>query len=142
MSTPLSGNQISLSANPIPANVICVLSGYCQSAYTQFAQVQDQNGNVVAQITGGSIAPGQMSPPTGQSISFKAAAGTTYTVSIGNTGNGGKSPKAYNTVLAQYQTIASGTSTYMGVWLFISEDGADKDFNDSTVQLSWNLFSG
>lgn len=141
MSTPLSGNQIPLNANPIPANVICVLSGYCQASFTQFALVQDQNNNVVAQIGGSSITPGQMSAPTGQSFYFTAGSGP-YTISIGNTGPGGTAPKKYNTVLAQYQTIAQSTSTYMGVWLFISEDSGDKDYNDSTIQLSWNLRTG
>ena len=141
MSTSQPGNQISLAADPIPDGVICVLSGYCQSSYTQFALVQDQGGNIVAQIAGGSTTPTPMLPPSGQSISFTATNGP-YTVSIGNTGSGGTGPTAYNTVLAQYETIVSGVDAYMGVWLFISEDATDTDFNDSTVQLSWNLRTG
>ena len=137
-----SGNNISLSDNPIPAGVICNLSGYGQSALGQTAQVMDANGNVVAAISSPGSPTGGIQPmlaPTGQNSYFTANNGP-YTVSVGQTGT----PQT-SQVIKLYEPISFSTTTYAGAWVFITEDtpnGGDCDFNDATVLLSWNLHAG
>ena len=129
------GINISLVDNPIPGNVIVVLSGYTQSALKQTVTVKDSGGNTVATISGTGT------NPTSMGVSyFKSPANPgAYTVSITNSGS------QTTRVIKSYSSVAFGTTTYLGTWQFIAEDspsGGDCDFNDCTVYLSWNLKFG
>lgn len=138
------GTKVSLSNNPIPNGVIVTLIGYAQSAGAQTVAVLDNNGNVVAQIASkaGNSSIQAMLTSSGSGVaSFTSQAGSVGPYSVRITNSGGQTSQ----VLSEYQSVSAGTTTYAGTWEFLVEDtpnGGDCDFNDATVYLTWNLFSG
>lgn len=143
-STGVPGNAISLSEAPIPANVLVTLSGYAQSSAGQTATVTDTNGNVVATISsagtsGGSLASMTTSGGAGIATFTSSSSGVPYSIAITNSGS------QTSQVLPAFCNLAGGTTTFGSTWVFMVEDtpsGGDCDFNDCTVYLTWNLFSG
>ena len=143
-STGVSGTAISLATNPIPAGVLVTLIGYAQSANGQTATVTDTNGNTVASISSSGTSGGSlvmMTTSAGASIATfqSSSSALPYSIAITNTSS------QTSRVLPGYQALSAGTTTYGGSWEFFAEDtpnGGDCDFNDCTVYLTWNLFSG
>jgi hypothetical protein len=136
-----TGPSITLSINPLPPGVPCVLSGFAQSANGQTAKVLN-GATVLATISSpaGSGAVRPMVPSSGPIATFTSPADTSaLTVQISNSG------AQKSQVISSYETVTWGTTVYAGQWTFASEDvpnGGDCDFNDSVVMLTWTTKAG
>lgn len=125
---PVSGNGIPIT---LVAGKTVFWSVFAQAAWNQFVQLKDSRGNVVFTTAGAS--PGGHSPTQiGQSTFVVADQSGSYTLFIGI--NGGS---AWQQVLWDQMDINLGANVYLSTYTFISEDGADQDYNDSCVTLSW-----
>jgi len=130
---PVSGNGITITL-PIPPPApkqpfVVYYSGTTQAAKNQFIQLKDSKGNQVFTLSG-------QGPYATQS--FKATDPTgSYKVYIG-TNNGSQ----WSQVVWDEQVLNIGITAYFGIFNFISEDGADVDYNDSYLALYWFLFQG
>ena len=134
------GNNVQLPT-PIPNNVVVTLMGYAQTAANITASVVNSSGQTVASIskTGGATSPTPMTTSSGAAIATFNSGTATYSVRV--TSNSGQTAQ----VILTYATNAYSSTVYQGSYVFIAEDTpatGDCDFNDCTVYLSWNLFSG
>jgi mannose-binding lectin len=125
---PVSGNGIALT---VPTGKTAFWTVTTQAAWSQFVQLTDSAGNIVFSAAGAS--PDGHSPTQIGAGSFTAGdPGGNYRIYIGT--NGGQS---WSTVLWDVLPLQFNGTTMSGNYNFISEDGADQDFNDSCVTLTW-----
>jgi hypothetical protein len=125
---PVSGNGIALT---LVRGKTIFWTVNTQATWNQFIQLRDSDGNVVFTATGASAgghAPTQIGngsfvaiDPVGQ-----------YMLYIGY--NNGQS---WSSVLWDDMVVNLGSSIICSNYNFVSEDGADQDFNDSHLSLSW-----
>ncbi|WP_269714134.1 hypothetical protein [Caulobacter sp. NIBR2454] len=125
---PVSGNGIALT---IPTGKTVFWTVNVQASYSQFIKLCDSHGAVIFQATGAS-AGGHSPTQIGQGSFTAADASGNYTLYIGF--NGGSS---WSSVLWDDLVVNIGAQIYLSNYNFISEDGADQDFNDSHVSLTW-----
>ena len=125
---PVSGDGIAFG---IPNGKTAFWTVTTQAAWTQFVQLQDSAGNVVFTATGNS--PDGHSPTQIGSGSFTATdpAGN-YRIFIGIDGG-----QSWSSVLWDSLALALDGATMSSNYNFISEDGADQDYNDSCTTLTW-----
>lgn len=118
-------------------NLTCFLSGYTQTAATLTVSIfQAGNSKPLATITGG----GGGSAKAMSTATFQIQPGKTYYATVAVSGSS-QVPR----VLASYDALSYGTTTYVGGYTLCSEDtpsGGDCDFNDCVVNVNWTLFAG
>ncbi len=124
---PVSGNGIAFS---LPAGKTAFWTVTTQAAYNQFVQLKDSTGAVIFQSVGASS--GGHSPTQIGSGTFVTTGNSPYTIYIGI--NGGQQ---WSTVLWDDMIVNLNDTIMCSNFNFISEDGADQDFNDSAVSISW-----
>lgn len=124
---PVPGNGVAIALPPAKTAFWTVTT---QAAYAQFVQLKDPTGAVVFQASGAS--PDGHSPTQIGQGSFVIGPNGAYTVWIGT--NGGQ---AWSSVIWDEMTVSLGATIMCGDFTFISEDGADQDFNDSCVTITW-----
>ena len=137
-----TGPNVSLTSNPLPPNVPCVITGFVQSFAGQTAKVM--NGTtVLAQISAPAVGTGAvrlMAPSSGPIATFISPADpSAVTVQITNTGS------QKSQIVSSYGTTSSGTRIYTGQWTFAVDDsatGGDCDFNDAVITLTWTTSKG
>lgn len=130
---PISGDGIAIT---LPPGKVVFWSALVQAAYDQFVQLKDSNGNVVFTAQGPS-ASGYEPTQIGQGF-FQVPAGTgAYTVYLGT--NGGS---AWSSVIWDQDQIDTGGTTYLGRFLFGTEDAGDNDYNDTFFQMQWFEYIG
>ena len=129
-SKPISGEK-GVEVN-IPSNKYVVLTGYVQSAAGQSVQVKNSNGEVTATIKGDG-------DPAKMSTAAFTSDGNGYTVHFFNSGDGGFDSK----VIYNHMDISDGATKFAETWTFLTEDdpNSTRDYNDSTVQLTWTAES-
>lgn len=131
---PVPGSGIAIA---LPAGKAVFWSAVAQAAYPQFVQLKDPNGAVIFTASGQSP---DMHSPTQYGQGFfqvDPAATGDYTVWIGV--NDGQS---WQSVLWEESSLEMSGSTYFGQFSFISEDGADQDYNDTCLSLHWFEYLG
>lgn len=140
----VSGSQVNLTT-PIPNNVLCSLMGYTQTlGEITVSVISSTTGNPVATIQkkGPSTSPQVMTTASNNSIAtFQSGTDTYYIMVTSNPTD----PSGQMRVLLQYVSITFDSTAYSGTYTLIAEDlpsTGDCDFNDCTVYLSWNLFTG
>jgi hypothetical protein len=120
-------------------SLTCFISGYLQTADSVFVKVfaSSSPATAIATISGS----GRGGAPTALSTAvFEIMPGETYFASIEVAG-GGQIPR----VLAAYDALSYGTTTYAGGYTLCSENsptGGDCDFNDCLVNINWTLHRG
>ncbi|HXU38254.1 MAG TPA: fucose-binding lectin II [Blastocatellia bacterium] len=118
------------------ANLTCFLSGYTQSANSQTVSIfQTGSPTALATITGG----GGAGAKAMSTAAFQIQPGKTYYATVKSSGS--QVPR----VLAAYDALSYGTTTYVGGYTLCADDtpsGGDCDFNDCVVNLNWTLFAG
>lgn len=124
---PVSGNGISVA---LPSGKTAFWNVTVQASYTQFVQLKDSTGALVFQATGAST--GGHSPTQIGQGNFVINGNTPYQLYVGT--NGGRS---WSSVLWDDMTVYLTDTIICSNFNFISEDGADQDFNDSCVSISW-----
>lgn len=130
---PVSGNGIPIN---IPPDKLVWWSALAQSSGNQFVQLKDSGGNVIFTAQGASSSGGT---PTqiGQDNFRSADPSGNYTIYLGT--NGGAQ---WSRVLWSEDSVNSGTTIYLGKYIFAAEDGGDNDYNDTYLELQWFQFSG
>lgn len=125
---PVSGNGIGLI---VPTGKTAFWTVTTQAAWNQFVQLRDSSGNVIFTATGNS--PDGHSPTQIGWGSFTAQdPGGNYAIFIGIDGG-----SQWSSVLWDELPLILGGATMSANYNFISEDGADQDYNDSCVTLTW-----
>ncbi len=125
---PVSGNGIEFT---IPSGKTAFWTVTTQAAWQQFAQLQDSAGTVIFTASGAS--PDGHSPTQIGSGSFTAAdPGGNYRLSIGTDGGA-----QWSSVVWDMLSLSLDSTTVSASYTFISEDGADQDYNDTCVSLTW-----
>lgn len=124
---PVSGNGIAVA---LPPGKTVFWNVTVQATYSQYVVLNDPTGAQVFQATGAS--PGGHSPTQVGQGSFVVGGNGGYTLYVGI--NGGQS---WSQVLWDDMTVDLGGTVMCANLNFISEDGADQDFNDSAVSLTW-----
>lgn len=124
---PVPGGGVAIA---LPPGKTAFWTVTTQAAYSQFVQLKDPSGAVIFQASGSS-SDGHSPTQIGHG-SFVIGANGAYTVWIGV--NGGQ---AWSSVILDEMTVSLGDTIMCGDFTFISEDGADQDFNDSCVTITW-----
>lgn len=124
---PVSGDRVAVS---LPPGKTAFWTVTTQASYPQYIQLVDPDGVKVFQATGSSTG-GRTPTQIGQGV-FVVGPNGAYTLRIGHDDG-----SAWSTVLWDQQTVDRAGVTLGGVLDFISEDGADQDFNDSHVSITW-----
>lgn len=125
---PVSGDGIAVT---IPLGKTAFWAVTSQAAWNQFVQLKDSGGGVIFTATGAS--PDGHSPTQiGQGSFVAQDASGNYQLFIG-TNNG----SSWSSVLWDELALDLAGTTKEGSYCFISEDGADQDFNDSCTSLTW-----
>lgn len=127
---PVSGGGIAVSLTQ--GTVFWTVTS--QAAWDQFVQLKDPSGNVVFTATGAS--PDVHSPTQIGQGSFASEDGD-YQLFVGI--NGGQS---WSSVIYDYVPVSVDGRILSSSFAFISEDGADQDYNDSCTTLSWFEYKG
>ncbi|HEX8064592.1 MAG TPA: hypothetical protein VF535_15425 [Allosphingosinicella sp.] len=125
---PVSGNGIALT---VPTGKTAFWSVVTQAAWQQFVQLTDSAGNIVFTATGSSTG-GNSPTQIGVGTFVAADPGGNYNLYVGI--NGGSQ---WSSVMWDVLPLALGQTTMSSSYSFISEDGADQDYNDSCVSLTW-----
>ena len=130
---PVPGNGIAVN---FPVGKIVFWSATAQAADNQFVQLQDSGGQII--FTAQGTSPDGYSPTQFSQGFFQAAdASNNYTVWLGT--NGGAQ---WSQVLWTQDALTSGSSIYMGKYLFTTEDAGDADYNDTYLQMQWFQYVG
>lgn len=124
---PVSGNGVAVT---LPPGKTAIWTVTTQAAYNQFVKLVDASSATVFQATGSS--PGGHSPTQIGEGSFVVGANGACLLYVGI--NGGQQ---WSSVLWDEITVSLGATIMCGNFNFISEDGADQDFNDSHVSITW-----
>ncbi|WP_395945577.1 hypothetical protein [Brevundimonas sp.] len=124
---PVPGGGIAV-ALPVGKTVFWAVT--VQAAYDQFVQLTDSQGDIIFVASGGS--PGGHSPTQIGHGSFVAQDPQGYRLYVGT--NGGQ---AWSSVIWDSTALEVGGVPTSTNYNFISEDGADQDFNDSHVSITW-----
>ncbi|AUG99311.1 hypothetical protein PCO86_19285 [Pectobacteriaceae bacterium CE70] len=124
---PVSGNGIPIT---LPVGKTVFWTADVQASYSQFIQVRDSTNTVVIQSSGAST--GGHSPTQIGQGSFVTAGTGVYTIFLGY--NNGQS---WSQVMWDEMTLIIGSQIFSSCFNFITEDGADQDFNDSCLTLTW-----
>lgn len=125
---PVSGGGIAVA---IPQGKTAFWTVTAQAAVSQFVQLRDSLGNVVFTASGAS--PGGHSPSQLGAGAFVANDPTgAYTLYVGT--NGGQT---WSSVLWDSIPLTLGGAVMNTTVNFISEDGADQDYNDSHTAITW-----
>ncbi|RMB12040.1 hypothetical protein [Eilatimonas milleporae] len=131
---PVTGDGIAIT---LPKGKMIFWSAVAQATYQQFVQVKDSGGTVIFEASGSS-ADGHSPTQYGQGMFQTNPSGDGgYTVWIGlNNGAG------WQQVLWDKCGISHSGTDYYSQYTFISEDGADEDFNDTCLTLQWFEYLG
>ncbi|MBN3216849.1 hypothetical protein CUU54_13315 [Pectobacterium polaris] len=124
---PVSGNGIAIS---LPQGKTVFWTVNVQASWQQFVQVRDSNNQLVFQASGAS--QGGHSPTQIGNGTFVTTGNGTYTIYLGV--NNGQS---WSQVMWDEITLNIGNKVYSSGFNFITEDGADQDFNDTCLTLTW-----
>lgn len=124
---PVSGNGVAIT---LPPGKTAIWTVTTQAAYNQYVRLNDSTGATVFQATGAS--PGGHSPNQIGEGTFVVSQNGAYTLYVGV--NGGQQ---WSQVIWDEITVSLGATMKCGNFNFISEDGADQDFNDSCVSITW-----
>ncbi|MDT3250445.1 hypothetical protein QZQ97_05795 [Serratia sp. root2] len=124
---PVSGNGIAIT---LPVGKTLFWTANVQASYSQYVLVRDSTNQVVIESKGAST--GGHSPTQIGQGSFVTAGSGVYTVFIGY--NDGQS---WSQVMWDEIALNIGSQIYSSCFNFISEDGADQDFNDTCLTLTW-----
>ena len=125
---PVLGNGIPVS---LPQGKTVCWTVTVQAADSQFVQLRDSQGNVIFTATGAS--PGGHSPTQIGASSFVAGdASGAYALFVGVNGGQAWSSVLWDSIPLMLDGTAMSTNLN-----FISEDGADQDFNDSHTSITW-----
>lgn len=124
---PVSGNGIAVS---LPPGKTAFWTATTQASYNQFVQLKDSGGNVVFTASGASL--GGHSPTQIGSGGFVVDDDGNYMLYIGV--NNGAS---WSNVLWDDLIVYLGQTIMCSNFNFIAEDGADQDYNDIHVSLTW-----
>ncbi len=124
---PVSGGGIAVA---LPQGKSVFWTVTVQAADAQFVQLTDSQGGVVFTASGAS--PGGHSPTLIGNGTFVAEDPSGYRLYVGT--NGGQ---AWSIVLWDEIPLMMNGVTLSANYNFISEDGADQDFNDSHVSITW-----
>jgi hypothetical protein len=124
---PVSGNGIAVT---LPPGKTVFWNVTTQASYNQYVLLSNSSGSRVFLATGAST--GGHSPTQIGQGSFVVDATGNYTIYIGI--NGGAQ---YSQVLWDDMTVFLNSIIVCSNLNYISEDGADQDFNDSAVSLTW-----
>lgn len=124
---PVSGSVISVA---LPPGKTVFWTVTAQASYNQFVKLIDGTGAAIFQSTGASTG-GHAPTQIGQG-SFVVNNNGSYSLAIGI--NGGQS---WSTVMWDDMTVNLGDTIICSNLNFIAEDGADQDFNDVCVSISW-----
>ncbi|HEX7884718.1 MAG TPA: hypothetical protein VF474_01960 [Phenylobacterium sp.] len=122
---PVPGNGVPID---LPLGKIVFWSAVVQAANNQFVQLKDSNNAVLFTAQGSGVAPTQI----GQGFFQVSATSQACTVWLGIDGGA-----QWSQVLWTQDAVSDGGSVCMGKYLFVSEDGADQDFNDTCLQIQW-----
>lgn len=127
-SGPVSGNGIPIT---LPPGKTVFWTVNTQAAWDQFVVLADSQGHAIFTASGSS--PGGHSPTQIGAGTFVAGDATgKYKLIVGI--NGGQS---WSQVIWDEITLSLGGTVLSGNYNFIAEDGADQDFNDTHVSLTW-----
>ncbi|MFE4124863.1 fucose-binding lectin II [Kosakonia sp. YIM B13605] len=124
---PVSGNGIAIT---LPPGKTVFWTANVQASWAQYVQVRDFSNNPVFQANGAST--GGHSPTQIGQGTFVASGTGAYTVYLGY--NNGQS---WSQVMWEEMTLNIGSQIYFSSFNFIAEDGADQDFNDTCLTLTW-----
>ncbi|MFJ5504737.1 hypothetical protein ACIPUO_11120 [Pectobacterium carotovorum] len=124
---PVSGNGIVIS---LPQGKTVFWTVNVQASWQQFVQVRDSNNQLVFQASGAS--QGGHSPTQIGNGTFVTTGNGAYTIYLGV--NNGQS---WSQVMWDEITLNIGNKVYSSSFNFITEDGADQDFNDTCLTLTW-----
>lgn len=124
--TPVSGAAITVN---LPPGKTAFWTIVAQASYPQYVQLLDSGGVQVFEVTGSSTG-GRTPTQIGQGV-FTVGPNP-YTLRMGYDGG-----RSWSTVLWGEQSLERDGVTLSGSLDFISEDGADQDFNDSHVSITW-----
>ena len=125
---PVSGNGIAIV---LPPGKTAFWTVNTQASWNQFTQLRDSGGNVIFTAQGAST--GGHSPTQIGSGSFQIQDQSgNYTLYIGINGGG-----SWSQVLWDDVTLALADTIMCSNFNFIAEDGADQDYNDTHVSLTW-----
>jgi hypothetical protein len=125
---PVSGNGIAVS---VPNGKTAFWTVTTQAAWQQYVVLADSSGNLIFTASGAS--PDGHSPTLIGSGSFVSGdPGGNYQLFIGI--NGGAQ---WSSVMWDVLPLTLNGATMSSSYTFISEDGADQDYNDSCVSLTW-----
>jgi len=126
MAGPVPGTNIPIT---LPANKVIYWSAIAQAAYLQHIEIKAPTGKVVASAQGN----GQPLRRFGEG-SFNSGGGGVFHISIWvNTPHG---PRPESVIFDEHKVVFGGQTKY-GQFTFLGEDGADQDFNDTTLELHW-----
>ncbi len=127
MPGPINGNQIPPLG--LPQGNLCFYSGMVQSSVNQYIQLTDSKGVEVLVLTGASSTGGT---PTPLGSGYFAINDSSYTIKIGvNNGAG------WSSVIYDQSSVDLNGAHYYQQYTFLSEDGGDGDYNDSSLSLYW-----
>ena len=114
----------------LPQNYTCLWAAFTQAAYTINLTIKDGCGNVVVNQSG-----------TGMNFNllgagnFVVSQANTYTVYI--TANNGQDVS----IIWGESPLTRGSNVYSNTLNFVGEDGADQDYNDIFLCISWFEYS-
>lgn len=125
---PVSGNGIAVSLTP---GKVVYWTVNTQASWSQFVQLKDASGNIVFTATGASTG-GHSPTQIGNGTFTVNSQNGNYKVYIGI--NNGAS---WSSILWDNMTLTLNGKQLCSNINFISEDGADQDYNDSCLTMSW-----
>lgn len=124
---PVSGKGLTVT---LPPGKTVFWNVTVQATLDQYVVLADPTGAQVFSVSGAS--PGGHAPTQIGQGSFVVGPGSAYTLYVGV--NGGQ---AWSQVIWDLMTLDLGGATMCASLNVISEDGADQDFNDSAVAMTW-----
>lgn len=134
MSTgPVSGNGIIVT---VPPGSMIFWSAVAQAAFIQNIVLNDATGTAVFKASGQS-SDGHSPTQFGQGMFQADPNGTgVYTLYIGS-GSG-----TWQQVIWDEAILSQSGNNYFSQLIYVSEDGADQDFNDTCLTLGWFKYLG
>lgn len=125
---PVSGNGIAISL--VPGKIV-YWTANAQATWNQFVQLKDSTGKVIFTATGASTGGHSPTQIGNGSFPVNDQSGK-YKVYIGI--NNGQS---WSSILWNDVLLYLGNTLICSNFNFIAEDGADQDYNDTCLTMSW-----